>query len=43
LAGDFLTFAFKLLNSLLISNKKNVRIIGIAKILDNLKNKKCYL
>ena len=34
LAGEFLTFAFTLLNSLFVLNKKDEKIRGIAKILD---------
>jgi len=34
MAGEFLTFAFILLNSLFVSNKKDEKIRGIAKILD---------
>jgi len=37
LAGEFLTFAFTLLNSLFVSNKKDEKIRGIAKNLDTLK------
>jgi len=37
LAGEFLTFAFTLLNLLFVSNNKDYKIIGIAKILDILK------
>ena len=34
MAGEFLTFAFTLLNPLFVVNKKNEKIRGIAKILD---------
>jgi hypothetical protein len=37
LAGEFLTFAFTLLNSLFASKKKYEKIRGIAKILEILK------